>query len=457
MATDSFRARRGRLAQTLEAASATLWPVPVAITAAAVAAGLALPHLDDTADRHLPDAVRSVLFGGGADEARQLLSAIATGLITTVSLVFSLTVVVFQLASSQYSPRLLRVFPRDSRVRITLGVLVGSFCYALAVLRNVRSGAVPRIAVTGAFLLTVAAAILLIAFLGHLVRELRVETMLKRVHAEQNRIEDGLLDGMDGTDENFAPTVPEEIPEHRVGALKSGFLVAVDGQHLLEVAVRHGVHVRVLRVVGAAITQGTPIVAWRPLSVTTAAEIDVEAVTQGMCGAIVIGYERTATQDLGYGIQQLVDIYVKALSPGINDPTTAVSSISHLGAVLAGLADRNLAPRRLGDRDGIERVRVPVPDYPTLLEVAFGPVRTYGNSDVVVLSRVAEVLRDLAWVVRTDEQREAVEEQLQRLECAADRGLADAFDRDRLHARAEQAREASAGRWAAQESWSSWS
>lgn len=457
MPAESFRARRGRLAQTLEAASATLWPVPVAITAAAVVAGLGLPHLDDAVDAQLPDAVRSVLFGGGADEARQLLSAIATGLITTVSLVFSLTVVVFQLASSQYSPRLLRVFPRDSRVRVTLGVLVGSFCYALAVLRNVRSGAVPRIAVTGAFVLTVTAAILLIGFLGHLVRELRVETMLKRVHAEQDRIETGLLDGVDDADEQSAPTVPDETPMHRVAAHESGFLVAVDGQRLLEVAVRHGVHVRVLRVVGAAITQGTPMVAWHPLSATTAAEIDAEAVTRGVRGAVVIGYERTATQDLGYGIQQLVDIYVKALSPGINDPTTAVSSLSHLGAVLAGLADRNLAPRRLSDGDGIERVRVPVPDYPTLLEVAFGPVRTYGNSDVVVLSRVAEVLRDLGWVVRTDEQRDAVETQIERLECAGDRGLKDAFDRDRLHARAEQARAAVAGRWAAQESWSSWS
>lgn len=457
MPTESFRARRGRLAQTLEAASATLWPVPVAIAAAAVAAGLALPHLDDAVDRHLSDAVRSVLFGGGADEARQLLSAIATGLITTVSLVFSLTVVVFQLASSQYSPRLLRVFPRDSRVRITLGVLVGSFCYALAVLRNVHSGTVPRIAVTGAFVLTVAAAILLIAFLGHLVRELRVETMLKRVHAEQNRIQAGLLCAMDDGAEDTAPAVPEDTPAHRVAALESGFLVAVDEQRLVEVAVRHDVHVRVLRVVGAAITKGTPIVTWRPLSRTAAGEVDIDAVTRGVCGAIVIGYERTATQDLGYGIQQLVDIYVKALSPAINDPTTAVSSISHLGSALAGLADRDLAPRRIGDRDRIERVRVPVPDYPTLLEVAFGPVRTYGNSDVVVLSRVAEVLRDLAWVVRTDEQREAVEEQIQRLGCAADRGLADAFDRDRLHNRAGQAREALAGRWAAQESWSSWS
>ena len=146
-----------------------------------------------------------MLFGGGASEARALLGTIAGGLITTVSLVFSLTVVVFQLASSQYSPRLLRVFPRDGLVRVTLGVLVGAFAYSLTVMRTVRGDQVPRLSVTVAFLATLAGALLLVAFLGHIVRELRVETMLKRVHAEQDRAIGALLTDLDRADPPAEP------------------------------------------------------------------------------------------------------------------------------------------------------------------------------------------------------------------------------------------------------------
>jgi uncharacterized membrane protein len=453
------------LASAREAFTTMLWPMPTLIIAATVAAGVLLPELDRAIDKQIPSGIALLLFGGGASEARQLLTAIATGLITTVSLVFSLTVVVFQLASSQYSPRLLRVFPRDPLIRTTLGVLVGSFVYAITVLRTVRSDSVPRISITVGFVLTVAGAVLLVLFLGHVVTELRVETMLRHVHREQERVQEQIVGGDDETDDETdddsgaerddgpgSVDLAGEPPRTTVTADESGYVTAVDEAELLETAGGAGVAIRLLRPVGAAVTVGAPIAEYRQLARDGHDGHDGggdgrDDVCAGVRRSVVLGFERTGAQDLGYGIQQLVDVYVKALSPGINDPTTAVTSLGHVGGVFARLAHRPLQPRALRDDDGRVRVIVPLPTFGELLEQALGPLRTYGSSDPRVLIRAMEVLRDVGWVAPDGPRRDAVREQIELLLRAADDGLPQERDRARIRAAADRACAACDGRW----------
>ena len=167
-----------------------LWPLPLLAVALAVVLGTTLPALDSTVDGELPESATALLFSGGPEAARSVLQAISGSLITVTSLTFSLTVVTLQLASSQFSPRLLRTFSSDRFVHATLALFLAAFAFALTVLRSVRdegtgkTAFVPEISVTVAFILAMASVIGLVLFLAHLTREIRVETMLRRVNLE---------------------------------------------------------------------------------------------------------------------------------------------------------------------------------------------------------------------------------------------------------------------------------
>ncbi len=170
------------LAALRDATRSQLWPLPVVSVVAALIIGLAVPHLDAAVDGSLPDWLSAVTFGGDAGAARTVLDAVSSSLITVTSLTFSLTAVTLQLASSQFSPRLLRTFTSDMFVQATLGVFLATFTYSLTVLRTVRSSDaavpqfVPRLSVTLSFLLAIASVIVLIVFLAHLARQIRLFT-----------------------------------------------------------------------------------------------------------------------------------------------------------------------------------------------------------------------------------------------------------------------------------------
>lgn len=151
-----------------------VWPIPVLAVVLAVFLGTALPTMDSAVDGELPDSVTVLLFSGGPEAARSVLQAISGSLITDTSLTFSLTVVTLQLASSQFSPRLLRTFTSDPFVHGTLALFLAAFAFALTVLRSVRgerngtSPFVPETSVTVAFVLAIASVIALVLFLAHL-------------------------------------------------------------------------------------------------------------------------------------------------------------------------------------------------------------------------------------------------------------------------------------------------
>lgn len=460
----------GWVSRARAAMRSRLWPFPVIVVAIAVAAGLLLPRLDAHVDSGLPPWLDDILFGGDPGAARTVLDAVASSLITVTSLTFSLTVVTLQLASSQFSPRLLRTFTRDLFVQATLALFLGTFAYSLAVLRSVRSignagntglggfGFVPQIAVTAAFVLALASVIGLVLFLAHLAAQIRVETMLQAVHQDASATVGRVLgktkaktqtsrDSAAATDGRDALVcIPRSEHQDIITAPRSGFVTHVDEEGLLAAAVAADALLVIDRHTGSFIVAGTPIGAcWAWDGGHLAAELRAE-LDDRVHPAVHTGVERTETQDVGYGLRQLTDVAVKALSPGINDPTTAVHALDHTAALLCEMATCDLGRRLLRDDEHRVRVILHRPELGDLLELALTQPRRYGAADPAVLDRLFQLLAEVAWHAGPDRQAVIVT-QLDRLVDTAAAQDFDPTETARHRHLAQIARYASSGDW----------
>ena len=263
---------------------------------------------------------------------------------------------------------------------------------------------VPRVSVTVAYVLAVVSVLGLVVFLAHLARQIRVETMLRTVHDDGSSTLGLLLDERDADAPNPAP-LPVPPPDAvALLARASGFMVRVDESELLDAAVDAGAVVLLDRHLGSFLVADTPIGRAWPLDRLQPLDDDARERLLGCVGAAVTtGFERTAAQDIGLALRQLTDVANKALSPGINDPTTAVHALGHSAALLCEFAGRDLGPRVLRDDDGRERVLLDRPTLADLVDTAVAQPRRYGASDPAVLTAIFVLLRELAWCVPPDE------------------------------------------------------
>ncbi|WP_344302507.1 DUF2254 domain-containing protein [Nocardioides bigeumensis] len=415
-----------------------LWPIPTIAVVLALLLGLVVPEVDSSIDDDLSGRVSNWLFGGDADAARALLGVIASSMITVTALTFSLTVVTLQLASSQFSPRLLRTFARDRFVQVTLALFLATFTYALTVLRAVRGDGgggdlVPQIAVSLAFVLTIASVVGLVLFLAHLTEQIRVETMLRNVHRDAVGTMRTVLADRDSAsrDRKSVPAPPSNASVLLVP--DDGFLTWVDQDGLVAVAEDEDVVVRLNVHPGSFMVEGTPLgSAWSsgagPLSAETS-----EQIGDRVARCIRVGFERTSTQDVGYGLRQLTDVANKALSPAINDPTTAIHALGRISAFLCALSDRALGDEVLRDEDGRARVVLHRPDFASYVDLGLSQPRRYGAADPQVLTRIYQVLLDLSHRVST-EQRSVVLSELGRTRQTVDAQRFDPTERAGLDA-----------------------
>ena len=380
----------------------SLWPWPVVAAVMAVGLGVALPALDAVLEEPGGEHPLTFVFGGGPSAARDLLAAIAGSLISVTGLTFSFTVVALQLSSSQHSPRLLQTFVTDRVVQATLAQLIATFVYALTVLRTVRaedatSGGnafVPRLSVTVGFVLTLVSVIALVLFLGHLARSLRVETMLRDVHDEAGRTYDTELPAADDAPA-AAVLLPEGAPTH-VLAASSGFVVDVDEDAILAAAVAADATVLLAPRIGDSVVSGTPLahVWWRRSRAGADDAGDVEAAVRR---GVSLHFERSPARDVAYSLRKIVDIAVRELSPGTNDPTSAVHALSHVSSLLGELVTRPPRTLALHDEDGILRLAVPAWEIRELVQVGLEEPVQFAAGQPAVLRRMAALLRELAW------------------------------------------------------------
>ncbi|NYZ11434.1 DUF2254 domain-containing protein [Azospirillum sp. RWY-5-1] len=420
-----------RLRHTWMFVRTSLWFVPVLMGAVAVM--FAVLMVDS--DFGLPDGVTEfwLIYSGDADSARELMSALLSGMITMTSLVVSITMVVLTLAAGQIGPRLIRTFIQDRVTQGVLGLFLADILYLLVVFRTIdgtQATGVPHLAVTIGTALTMLCLFVLLFFIHKLARSIIYDNVVQVVAAELDHCVRRLLPERPGV----CPTPPPERDPGWVALAQDGYVQEIDTDALVDAARRAGAILRLHARPGHYVLSRGEHVAVEPAS-TRSPDL-VTAVR----GAFIIGSERTPTQDLEFGIRQLVEMSTRALSPGINDVFTALAVIDSLSSSLGHIFERGLEPSVLCDADGRIRVVRSVSDYDGMVGAAFDQIRQTGAGKPAVLIRLADSIARLAPYVRNDGQRRPLLEQLDMIAIAAEQTVSIPRDHGALKLRCAEAR-----------------
>lgn len=406
---------RNLIASGAERLSTELWFVPSLLVAAVVVLAIVLAQVDDVVDR-----VTWLRFPGGPQSARSVLSSIAGAMITFTGLVFSITILVLQLASQQFSPRILRTFLRDRTSQVALGMFAATFTYALITLRQVTPSSVPSLSVTAAVVLVLVSVGVFVAYINHIAQSIRVSTIVSRVAEEARRTIDREYpdEGAEQPGPYDAETPP--APATWVRAGRDGVLTRVDVDGMVEAARELGVVFEVAVGIGAFVPAGAPVIAVRGRELD---DDEVDAVTD----LFTLSQQRTMQQDAAFGIRRLVDIAEHALSPSINDPTTAVEAIDRIHGLLRLLLGRRLPDDRRVDDQGELRVVVRGRTWDEFLTLAVTEIRSYGAGSVQVHRRLRSMLLDLRGIAPAS-RASPIERELAALDAVAVREFQDERD-----------------------------
>ncbi|MEZ5077441.1 MAG: DUF2254 domain-containing protein [Solirubrobacterales bacterium] len=372
-----------------------------------------------------PDAAREADFPiqYSPEAARSVLSALAGGMITFTGFVFSILLLAVQFGSSQFSPRMLRRFLRDGTTKLALGVFIATFLFSLQELRWVGNAAepdlVPNAGVNFAIFLLLASMFMFLRLIHRTTSRLRVASVLRELSRDGRRTIDRVYP-------DRAPSAAEPAPLPPPGDLATvayegapAVLQSIDRRGLVRYAGRQGWAVELVPAVGDLVIEGDPLF-------RVAAEPS-PAQRRKLRGMVAVGDERTMKQDPAFALRLLADISVKALSPGINDPSTAVQALDQIEALLRRLGGRRLTPGVGRDAGGAVRLRWPAPSWADYLDLALDETRQYGEGSVQVSRRMRALLVRLADRVPAY-RRPAVEAKLALVGAGADRAFRDQLD-----------------------------
>ena len=398
---------KSRLLGFWENLRTTFWFVPslMALAAAGLAGGTVA--LDTNAiGKKLASSI-GWLWSGGADGARTLLSTVASSMITVAGTVFSITIAALTLASGQFGPRLLRNFTRDLGNQLVLGTFVATFLYCLLVLRTVRGQAegdfVPYVSVTVGVLLAAASVGVLIYFIHHVSASIQAENLVASVGGELKEDIARLCPPAPPGPGNADPALPVTAPEREacpVRATESGYVQTMDRDGLVAAAEEGDLVIQVLRGPGDFVTCGDVLLqAWMQDGVLGKEQ------AKRLRGAFSLGKGRTPTQDVRYGVRQLTEIAARALSPGINDPFTAMGCTDWLADALATMAQGDAPSGVRRGAEGRPRLLEDVVGFAELASFSFAPIRAYGADSAMVIAHLLHALARLAGQVDRPEHR----------------------------------------------------
>lgn len=407
--------RRGRVRQYLDTAP---WPIPTAYLIAAIVLGVGLPALDHA----IGDAVPAE-FGVGAAQA--LLTAFATGLITVMGFIISVVIAGLTFGSTTVTPRIVREMQRSTTTRHVFGLLLLSVVYAFLVLNRVAPPSepnyVPDLAVwliVPLLVLDVAGLFLLVGVMGH---SLRLVEIIDRVHLRAETVIDTMYrDALDGGqdsgigDRSATPAITVRNQD------RAGVVANLDVTRLVTEAHRLDTTIELACSIGSYVATGSPLllIADRPPG------LDEECLRH----AVTLSDERTIDQDPLYALRLLVDIATRALSPAVNDPTTAVQALDRIEDILSLLANRRLDRGAIRDDEGQVRLVVPLPSWEDFVSVGLTEIRQYGAPSLQVARRLRAVLQDL--IDRAPAaRRPALEAELLRLDETVEHSFPNPIDR----------------------------
>jgi uncharacterized membrane protein len=365
-------------------------------------------------------------LGLDPDTARAMLSAVAGGMIAFTGLVVSVAVLVVQFGASQYTPRLVNLFRRDPRVKHSLGIFLAPTIFALVSLRKIGESdatAVPSLTVAVSTLLLIAALLAFLLLTAGLLDLLRPRRVIGQVVRQAREAIDQTYPAPLGAEPSPTRAAPPAVTQvvHLAGG--PGVLSALDRGLLVRAAQRADAVVEVCRPIGAYVPTGAE------LYLVRGGTSPVEE--QDLRNAALLDEERTLAQDPAFALRIVVDVAIRALSPAVNDPTTAVQALDGLGSLMGMLAGRDLGDRgALADADGRLRVMYPTPTWEDLVALAFTEVRRYGADSPQVPRRMTALIHDL--LAHTPELRHGpLVDQLRRLEAAVHEAVADPAERAR--------------------------
>ena len=375
------------------------------------------------------------LFGAGAEGSRGMLSSIAGSMITVASVTFSITIVALSQASSQYSSRILRNFMRDRGNQAVLGVFLGVFTYCLFVLRAIRGGDegqfIPSLSVFGALVLALMAIGFLIFFIHHVASLLQASNVIAAAAHETLQTIDRLFPERlrdDGTEAEAGPesnNLLEQEQQIIIPAPKTGYIQSHDEEAFFDLACSSQSVFRMHVGIGEFAAFDSPLVSLYSSSFMN------EKLVKNIQATYSINSLRTIEQDAGFGIRQIVDIALKALSPGVNDTTTAVTCIDYLTAINLRLADRRIA-HALVFEDGRLRVIVKGPSFERFVGESFDEIRANARGNATVILRLLHSLKTIGAATDDASRSSLISKHISLLEDLTNRTIDSEYDAARI-------------------------
>jgi uncharacterized membrane protein len=418
-----------------------LWVLPLLISAVGLALAFVILTYGGSALRALigEDARFWWLYSGDAGTARGLLSSMLSGLMTMISLIVSVTFVILTLAANQLGPRLVPTFLSDRQIQTVLGLFLGTILYVLVVLRSINdtlgADGAPHIAVTVASFLTIACLFALLFYVHKVARSIVADNIIEIVAGDLSRNIRGILDEDSSQEQPRSERLPGP-PIAQVSLGRSGSIQVIDYDALVAIAAEHDIALDVrVRAGHFVLSQGAHVV-------VHGGAPPADEIVADIREAFVLGPERSPAQDLEFGVRQLVEIALRALSPGINDPFTAVAVVDRLGAALEEIGRRAPQSAVLRDEDDVLRVIADRSDIGGLVDAAFDAIRQAGSDVPTVLIRMADMLGQLADSLARTDALAALGRHLGKLEETVRAGHFAASDRRDMLERIDGAREA---------------
>ncbi|HYF02624.1 MAG TPA: DUF2254 domain-containing protein [Patescibacteria group bacterium] len=392
-----------RLFAIWESLHTSYWFVPTLMILAATATSFYTVSIDENTEL---DAIRSVtwLWKGGAEGARAMLSTIAGSVITVAGVVFSITITTLSFASSQFGPRLLRNFISDRTNQVVLGTFLSTFTYCILIMRTVRSSEelrfVPYVSVTVGLVLALASVGMLIFFIHHMANSIQAENLVavvgRDLHKAIHKIFPEAM-GKSGKDDSDSrqdkkADIPQDFIDnsYEIIAQRSGYIQAVEEEKLMELASTNNLILQLEYRPGHFVAEGMCLLRLWPKAQANA----------GICKEIrdlyLIGNHRTPVQDIEYAFHQLVEIALRALSPSLNDPYTAINCLDWLSAGLLQLAQRQMPSKYRLDKQNKLRIVTNITTFSGLADVTYNQIRQYGKASAAVTIRMLETIEHLA-------------------------------------------------------------
>lgn len=424
-----------KLSKLWDSLHSSFWFVPTLMVVLAIGLSFLTIKIDQSTETDIIGEL-GWAYSLGPSGSRAILSAIAGSMVSVATTAFSITIVALQLASSQFGPRLLRNFMQDTSNQIVLGTFISTFVYSLMVLRTINgvdeNEFVPHIAVTCGIGLAIASIGVLIYFIHHSAASIQVDNVISKVGSELDEVIDHLFPKQAGRgalkdrQEALTSDIPANFDRDAcpIQAASSSYVQAVDTKQLMQIATEGNILLRLQQRPGDFVVKGSPLALVYP------AESVRKKLVEQINDAFVLGSQRTDQQDVEFSINQLVEIAARALSPGINDPFTAVRCIDQLSAALCHLAQKEIpSAYRYDDEDKLRLIAEPV-TFVDVVDAAFNQIRQYGQTSVAVTMRLLEAIAVIAPFTHTQADRAALLRHANMIERGSQEGIAEELDRN---------------------------